>query len=88
MREAAQVPSPKRVCLIMKLKLPLFDLWLVTGRRLRAGHAYRYRRGYEEGWAAGSAEASRAAVVGPHLGTVLDEGDPPAAQPPGASAIR
>jgi hypothetical protein len=67
----------------MKLKLPLLDLWLVTGRRLRAGHAYRYRQGYAEGWAAGSAEASRdAAEVRPHLGTVRrDEGDPPATQP-------
>jgi hypothetical protein len=32
----------------MKLKLPLVDLWLVTGRRLRAGHAYRYQQGYEK----------------------------------------
>jgi hypothetical protein len=83
MREAAQGSSPKRVYLIMKLKLPLLDLWLVTGRRLRAGHAYRYRQGYAEGWAAGSAEASGdAAEVRPHLGTVPDEGDPPATQPP------
>jgi hypothetical protein len=69
MREAAQVSSPKSVYLIMKLKLPLLDLWLVTGRRLRAGHAYRYQQGYAKGWAAGSAEASRdAAEVRPHLG--------------------
>jgi len=82
MREAAQVSSPKRVYLIMKLKLPLLDLWLVTGRRLRAGHAYRYQRGYAKGWAAGSAEASGdAAEVRPHSGTVPDEGDPPATQP-------
>ena len=82
MREAAQVSSPKSVYLIMKLKLPLLDLWLVTGRRLRAGHAYRYQQGYEKGWAAGSAEASRdAAEVHPHLGAVPDEGDPPATQP-------
>jgi hypothetical protein len=39
----------------MKLKFPLLDLWLVTGRRLRAGYADRYQRGYEKGWAAGSA---------------------------------
>src|SRR5512132_4662153 len=77
-----QVSSPKGVYLIMKLKLPLLDLWLVTGRRLRAGHAYRYQQGYEKGWAAGSAEASRdAAEVRPHLGAVPDEGDPPATQP-------
>jgi len=49
MREAAQVSSPKSVYLLMKLKLPLLDLWLVTGRRLRAGHAHRYQQGYEKG---------------------------------------
>ena len=42
----------------MKRKVPVVDLWLVTGRRLRAGYADRYRQGYAEGWAAGSAEAS------------------------------
>jgi hypothetical protein len=82
MREAAQVSSPKSVYLIMKLKLPLLDLWLVTGRRLRAGHAYRYQQGYEKGWAAGSAVESRdVAEVRPHLRAVPDEGDPPATQP-------
>jgi hypothetical protein len=81
-KRGAQVSSPKSVYLIVKLKLPLLDLWLVTGRRLRAGHAYRYQQGYEKGWAAGSAEASRdAADVRPHVGTVPDEGDPPATQP-------
>jgi hypothetical protein len=39
-----------RVFFSVKLKLPLLDLWLVTGRRLRAGHAYRYERGYIAGW--------------------------------------
>ena len=81
MRRAADAGSgasvkPKSVYLIMKLKLPLLDLWLVTGRRLRAGHAYRYQQGYEKGWAAGSAEASRdAAEVRPHIGKVPDEGE-------------
>jgi hypothetical protein len=60
----------------MKLKLPLLDLWLVTGRRLRAGYAHRYQQGYAEGWQAGSAEASPdAAEVRPHSGNVPDEGD-------------
>jgi len=59
-----------------------WERWLVTGRRLRAGQAYRYQQGYEKGWAAGSAVESRdTAEVRPHLGTVPDEGDPPATQP-------
>jgi hypothetical protein len=41
----------------VKLKVPLLDLWLVTGRRLRAGYARRYEQGYHEGWCAGSAES-------------------------------
>ena len=43
----------------MKLKLPVLDLWLVSGRRLRAGYAHRYKVGYEEGWSAASHEATR-----------------------------
>ena len=72
-----QVSSKNGVHLIMKRKFPVVDLWLVTGRRLRAGYAHRYRQGYAEGWDAGSAEASRdAADVRPHSGTVPDGGDP------------
>jgi hypothetical protein len=60
----------------MKLKLPLLDLWLVTGRRLRAGNTYRYQRGYAEGRTAGLAEGSRrAAEVRAHSDTVPEEGD-------------
>jgi hypothetical protein len=67
----------------MKLKLPLLDLWLVTGRRLRAGYAYRYQRGYAMGWAAGSAEASgEGTEVGGHSWTAPAEDKPPATQPP------
>jgi hypothetical protein len=66
----------------VKLKLPLVDLWLVTGRRLRAGYAHRYRQGYAEGWEAGSGEASRQeAEVRPHSGKVPDEGDPGETRP-------
>ena len=72
----AQVSSQRGVSRIVKLKLPLLDLWLVTGRRLRAGYADRYQRGYAKGWEAGSAEASpHAAEVHPHGGKVPDEGD-------------
>ena len=67
----------------MKLKLPLLDLWLVTGRRLRAGYADRYQRGYEKGWAARSAEASgEGTEVDGHSWTVPAEDEPPATQPP------
>jgi hypothetical protein len=65
----------------MKLKLPLLDLWLVTDRRLRAGYAHRYRRGYTEGWAAGLAEASRQAEVRAHSDTVPEEGDSGGTEP-------
>jgi hypothetical protein len=60
----------------MKLKLPLLDLWLVTGRRLRAGYAHRYDQGYAKGLAARSAEASgEAGEVRGHSGTGPTEGD-------------
>jgi hypothetical protein len=66
----------------MKLKLPLLDLWLVTGRRLRAGHAHRFQRGYAEGRAAGLAEASRqAGEVRAHSDTVPKEGDSGGTEP-------
>jgi hypothetical protein len=59
----------------MKLKLPLLDLWLVTGRRLRAGYAHRYQSGYEEGRAAGLAGAARhAAEVRAHSDSLPDKG--------------
>jgi hypothetical protein len=35
----------------VKRKLPLLDLWLVSGRRLRAGYAHRYEHGWFDGWA-------------------------------------
>ena len=80
---SAQGSSQKGVYLIMKLKLPLLDLWLVTGRRLRAGYADRYQRGYEKGWAARSAEASgEGTEVDGHSWTVPAEDEPPATQPP------
>jgi hypothetical protein len=41
----------------VKVKIPLLDLWLVSGRRLKAGYGHRYEQGYLEGWAAGSAAA-------------------------------
>jgi hypothetical protein len=60
----------------MKLKLPLLDLWLVTGRRLRAGYANRFQSGYAEGREAGLAKAMRhAAEVRAHSDTVPDKGD-------------
>jgi hypothetical protein len=79
---SAQGSSKKGVYLIMKLKLPLLDLWLVTGRRLRAGYAHRYRSGYEEGRAAGLAGATRhAAEVRAHSDTVPGEGDSGGTEP-------
>ena len=43
----------------MKKKIPLLDVWLVTGRRLDAGYRYRYQKGYRDGFRDGSAEAAR-----------------------------
>jgi hypothetical protein len=80
--QAAQVFEQKGVYLIMKLKVPLLDLWLVTGRRLRAGYAHRYQRGYAKGWDAGSAETSREAEVHGHSDAVPVEGEPGATQHP------
>jgi hypothetical protein len=42
----------------MKKKIPLLDVWLVTGRRLDAGYLYRYQKGYRDGFRARSAEAA------------------------------
>jgi hypothetical protein len=51
----------------MKRKLPLVDVWLISGRRLRAG----YRKRYEWGWVDGAA----ATDMGPEVqaGAALDE---------------
>ena len=79
---SAQGSSQEGVYLTMKLKLPMLDLWLVTGRRLRAGHAHRYQQGYAEGRAAGLAEASRhAAEVRAYSDAVPDKGDSGGTEP-------
>jgi hypothetical protein len=66
----------------VKLKLPLVDLWLVTGRRLKAGYARRYQHGYANGWEDGSAEPSRhAAEVRGHSDTVPEERDSGGTEP-------
>ena len=49
----------------MKVKVPLIDVWLVTGRRLRAGYAHRYEQGYLEGFAASDRE-NWSTFNGPH----------------------
>lgn len=55
----------------MKKKIPLLDVWLVTGRRLHAGYRYRYEKGYREGFRAGSADAAPERQTQPE--TVLED---------------
>jgi hypothetical protein len=55
----------------MKKKIPLLDVWLVTGRRLDAGYLYRYQKGYRDGFRARSAEAAREEQTQPE--TVVED---------------
>ena len=55
----------------MKKKIPLLDVWLVTGRRLDAGYRYRYQKGYRDGFRDGSAEAARERETQPE--TLLED---------------
>ena len=52
----------------MKKKIPLLDVWLVTGRRLDAGYRYRYQKGFRDGFRAGSADAARERQTQPETG--------------------
>ena len=52
----------------MKKKVPLLDVWLVTGRRLDAGYLYRYQKGFRDGFRAGSSDAARERQTQPETG--------------------